>query len=266
VVIICDDGSTDNTITYLKKYFPEVIVLQGNGNLWWTAGINMCIEKAISLCGNNDYILTINNDVIVSENYLEKKIQSSYLHPNSLIGSLCLFKHDHRRIETSAHIMDWGKAVSHSLTKFGEPLDDKHKGIVEVTYVCAKGVLIPAKVFKNIGLYDAKLFPQYYADADFALRAYKAGYKILLDYDSHVYSEINLKNIGIHKSKITIKAFLHTFKGHYSLNNYWVLNNFAKKHFPLKEKKFLIQKYFFIIGGFIKRFLFQNIRKKEKPI
>ena len=257
MTIICDDGSTDGTTEYLQQYFPEVILLQGDGNLWWSAGINKCVEKALALCNEGDYILTINNDVVVSENYLEQKIQSAFLHPNSIIGSLCLFKHDPKKIETSAHIMDWKKARSYALTRFGEQLSSKHRGIVEVTHVCAKGVLIPCKVFKKIGLYDAKYFPQYQSDTDFTLRAHKAGYKILLDYDSRVFSEVNRQNIGIDGSKITMRSFVSTFRGRYSLNNYWVLKNFAEKHFSLRKRRYLAKTYFFIIGGYLRRLLSQ---------
>ena len=38
-VIVVDDGSTDGTYQHLKENYPEVIVLQGDGNLWW-AGIH----------------------------------------------------------------------------------------------------------------------------------------------------------------------------------------------------------------------------------
>ena len=35
-VIIVDDGSTDGTREMLRREFPEVIVLTGDGNLFWT--------------------------------------------------------------------------------------------------------------------------------------------------------------------------------------------------------------------------------------
>ena len=38
-VIVVDDGSSDRTSEEVKVNYPKVIVLQGNGNLWWTGAI-----------------------------------------------------------------------------------------------------------------------------------------------------------------------------------------------------------------------------------
>ena len=43
-LVICDDGSTDGTGEYLSTHHPDVTVIQGNGQLWWTAGINKCVH------------------------------------------------------------------------------------------------------------------------------------------------------------------------------------------------------------------------------
>lgn len=34
-LIVVDDGSTDGTSEYLKKNFPEVKILNGDGSLYW---------------------------------------------------------------------------------------------------------------------------------------------------------------------------------------------------------------------------------------
>jgi len=46
-VIVCDDGSTDGTAPAIKEKFPETVVLEGDGNLWWTAAINRCVKYAM---------------------------------------------------------------------------------------------------------------------------------------------------------------------------------------------------------------------------
>src|SRR6185295_5128576 len=72
-IIIVDDGSQDGTDEMLSIEFPDVIVLSGNGNLFWTAAINLGIRHALSL--GAEYVLTLNNDTAASETFMEQMLR-----------------------------------------------------------------------------------------------------------------------------------------------------------------------------------------------
>ena len=64
-VIVVDDGSTDGTAAALAATFQSVVVLHGNGNLWWTGAVNKGIEWVLARCANSDFVLTLNYDTRV---------------------------------------------------------------------------------------------------------------------------------------------------------------------------------------------------------
>ena len=60
--IVVDDASTDGTKIALEK-FPQVKVLEGNGNLYYTGGMRFAIEEALTQEKQYDFCLLFNDDV-----------------------------------------------------------------------------------------------------------------------------------------------------------------------------------------------------------
>ncbi len=64
-IYLTDDGSTDGTAKAVKEKFPEVIVLKGNGNLFWAGGMINSWKAAIK--NQHDGYLLLNDDTFISE-------------------------------------------------------------------------------------------------------------------------------------------------------------------------------------------------------
>ena len=69
-VYITDDGSSDGTAEAVLNYFPEVILLKGTGDLYWTRGMRNSWKEALK--GKHDFYLLLNDDTNVSENVFDE--------------------------------------------------------------------------------------------------------------------------------------------------------------------------------------------------
>lgn len=226
-IIIVDDGSTDDTAYYLEKEYPEVIVLKGDGSLWWTGGINLGIEYALKNGAN--FILSLNNDTLPRENYLEELIEASKVKPDSLIGSTGINTKT-QKINFCGEQINW---ITDSGKSLIQEIDIKKKRqLLKVSYFPGRGLLIPKKVFEAIGLFDQKAFPHYMADFDFTLRAIKAGFEIYCNVDAQLgtYPEASGANeLMYKKSWKNYKQHLFGIKGAANLRYYYI---YVSRHCP----------------------------------
>ncbi|MBN1127104.1 MAG: glycosyltransferase family 2 protein [Sedimentisphaerales bacterium] len=60
-VYLVDDGSSDGTAEAVAGQFPDVRILQGNGNLYWCGGMRWAWEEAAK--SNYDAYLWLNDDI-----------------------------------------------------------------------------------------------------------------------------------------------------------------------------------------------------------
>jgi GT2 family glycosyltransferase len=191
-VVVVDDGSTDGTAEMLKDEFPDVKVLRGNGNLWWTGAINKGIDYVLLICNEEDYVLVLNDDLIVPPEYLANFVSLAAAHPDTLIGSVVTDINDRDVIYSGGVRINWITAKMTDLNR-GKKLSSFGKGYyTEVSYLTGRGVLIPSKVFREIGLYNNKHYLQC-GDIELPARARLAGYKLIVSYDVPVFGYVKAK-------------------------------------------------------------------------
>jgi GT2 family glycosyltransferase len=232
-VILTDDGSTDGTEDAVRTDYPEVIIVKGNGNWWWTRSINEACKRAMA--EGCDYLMTLNDDLLVKADYLEIMVKAATKHPRSMIGSLVVSDESKPRliyagVEKENH---WIAKTWKRGNRYRE-YDWSLHGIVEDNALPGRGVIYPAGLIDEIGFYDEKSFPQYAADKDFSLRAKKAGYKILINLDGIIYSNIDATGdvkVGRKMDLRQIVKSFFSFKSSNNIQNLWIL---TVRHFPHK--------------------------------
>jgi GT2 family glycosyltransferase len=236
-IVIVDDGSTDGTADYLKLNYPQVIVLHGNGNLWWSGATNEGVKYALE--NEFDYVLTINDDSVVEVDFLTKLVESAESHPNSLIAGRVMFP-DKKTIWSMGVAIYYRASFIMHLNNYQHLYDEKifPTRLIETQALAGNGVLIPLDVFRKIGLYDAKWCPQYHGDSEFSFRATRNGFKCYVDRDAVLYNnDFVSKPIFSIWDELFSKKSYHYWKPFFKF--YWA-------HVPFKYKIFFLRQFTWI--------------------
>ncbi len=193
-IIVVDDGSTDNGPEFIEDNYPAVIVLRTKGDLWWSGAINVGCHYAIEELKTN-YLLLWNDDTTCAESYfyeLEKFLTDNAAYSNSIIVSKVYWQHK------SNFLFNFGSyfnAKNGRKTHIGLNEEDTYNQVIPVDWAGGMGALIPAAIVTSVNYFDDKLFPQYYGDIDFFLRAKKMGFRAVAVPTLKIYN--NLESTGI---------------------------------------------------------------------
>jgi len=172
-VYLVDDGSNDGTGKAIMKSYPQVHVLQGDGNLYWNGGMRLAFAEAIK--NKYDYYLWLNDDTFIYPNSLKVLIETSdsiKKQTNNdaiIVGTI-------KDILTG--VVNYGGFVQNSKLqplKFIQ-LDNKSEPQLCDTFN-GNLVLIPNSVVQAIGNMNSKYSKMQMGDLDYGLRAKYAGFE-----------------------------------------------------------------------------------------
>jgi GT2 family glycosyltransferase len=184
--IIVDDGSTDGTSDAIRAEFPEVEIVQGNGNLWYTEGTNVGVRAAFK--HDPDYVLMINDDSVFDANFLKCMVETAQKHPRSVIGSLLLLWDQPHKLFQVAPVWDtWLGGWRHWQSQTVWTIPDKPWNVDLIVGNC---VLVPVEAYSEAGLMNSKRYPNF-GDAEFTPRLKKMEWQLLIDPRARVFCQPN---------------------------------------------------------------------------
>lgn len=228
-VITVVDGSTDGTFEMLSKEFPQVQVIKGTGNWWWTKSMNEGFKLAQS--NGTGYVLVLNDDNEIESNYLFQLI-SDYgtLQPGSILGSAscCIAPANTIEFAGTSKVETWRMKFTPYVAGF-TPIDNNFKGVYNTYSLNGRGTLIPISVFNEIGFYDEKLM-QYGSDDDFVLRAKKNNIPVYISWNARILNHAMLTSQGSAFKQESLKKFIGSFFDPYSVNSLKKTYYFYSQH------------------------------------
>ena len=192
-IIIVDDAGNDDTVEFVRKNYPQIVLLVNDKNYGFGDTINRGIFAA-----RYDVVLALNTDVIVGEELFSK--------------SLCLFD-DPAVFSVTPNIIDPRTGKNQAITKLKPgvcwfrtenlQLHDlvDTKGEIPIFFGSGGASFYDLAKLKILGGFDPIYRPFYVEDMDLSYRAWKNGWKCLFEPSTTVYHETSSTILSLHRKR-----------------------------------------------------------------
>jgi GT2 family glycosyltransferase len=189
-VYVADNGSTDDSISFVKDKFPEVKLIALEKNYGYAGGYNQALSKIESR-----YYALLNSDVEIKEDWLSPLVE--LLDSQAEVAAVQPKIKDFKQPE----YFEYAGACGGFIDMFGYPfcrgrvLDTVEKDlgqydtVVPVFWVSGAAMLIRSSVFHEAGGFDATFFA-HMEEIDLCFRMHRLGYKLM------VYPNVAVYHVG----------------------------------------------------------------------
>jgi GT2 family glycosyltransferase len=170
--ILIDNSSTDESVGFTERNFPEVRVIPLGANRGFSAAVNAGIRVSRA-----EYVALLNNDTEVDRTWLGALVDAAEAHPEAgLFASKLVDFHDRLVLDGA------GDALRRTGLPYRLGHQELDRGQFEkeafVFGACAAAALYRRSLFEEIGLFDEDFFA-YCEDGDMSFRAQLAGHRCL---------------------------------------------------------------------------------------
>lgn len=183
-VIIVDNKSTNGSLEKLYRLKSDNIQIVDSGkNGGFAFGNNIGIKIANE--EGAEYVLLLNNDTIVTENFLDKLLECFLYEENVGIATCRIMYNSERdKVWYAGGTIDWNnlRAIHREIN--GDVYRSKGMENVEFSSGCC--MMISRECLKKIGGLPEDYF-MYYEDLDYCVKAKEAGYKIVYNPEGVIY-------------------------------------------------------------------------------
>ncbi len=186
-VVVIDNNSDDNSVEFVKEWYPEIEVVELSKNYGFAEGYNKGLKDV-----NTEFTVIINSDVLVSENWLDPII-AAFEEDKDLgaVQPMILSLED-------KSFFEYAGAAGGYLDMFGYPFcrgrifntleQDKkqYDSDAEVFWASGAAMVVRTKLFKGLGGFDGGFFA-HQEEIDLCWRMKQAGYRIKCIHNSKIY-------------------------------------------------------------------------------
>lgn len=160
--IIVDDCSTDQSIDYLQKNYPQIKIIQNAINLGFSKTCNKGIQIA-----QGKYLLLLNSDIQLSKEYISHCLKHIKLH-NNIFAVMGKALDDSTTPQTTGIFF---KQKTFSIEKYPNTENN------ETHFVSGANSIYNTHKLKELKGFNPIFSPYYFEDDDLSYRAFLKGWK-----------------------------------------------------------------------------------------
>lgn len=171
-IIVVDNGSSDGTVDICRQEGITFISLASN------VGFPAACNKGVKIA-TGDTILLLNNDVIVTRNWLQNMLNCLNSETNiGIVGPLTNYASGKQQIDMPY------TSLEEMSSQLNEPDAKKWLQVERIVGMC---FLFKRELLDRIGLLDERYSPGHFEDDDYCYRARNAGYTLRIAGDVFVF-------------------------------------------------------------------------------
>lgn len=184
-IIVVDDASEDHSIEYLEEHFPEIRTIKIDNNIGFAGTCEVGIRAA-----RHDIVLLLNTDVRVTEDFIAPLI-AHFSDTSVFVVSAVSFRGDHTTPLESVKIPFFKRGYLKFMTVPDPDLllaaSAEGSPPIYTFYAVGAHCAIDRQKYLALGGFDNLYHPYYWEDVDLCYRAWKNGWKSIVEPRSVVY-------------------------------------------------------------------------------
>lgn len=174
-VIVVDNGSSDDSLAYLRKRWPQVVAIDSGANLGFAAGCNVGIRHAVAAGAST--VLLLNTDAELLPGALAELSAGLAQEPTAWAAApKILYRARSNVIWSAGGSFDWWRGLS--LDRGTNEVDDGQydsPALMDFGNACCLLARVPS--LRELGPFDEGYF-MYFEDSELAARALRRGARV----------------------------------------------------------------------------------------